>query len=631
MTQTLNAALNYHQCGFSLFPLAYRSKDPKRNLLPEIDHPKRGKVRSWAPFQHCQPSEEQLKEWFSGPALNIALVMGEISGNVIALDFDLEEAYLSWLKVHPAFGAENTATAKTGKGYHVLFRMPPPLPRSWKITYRDTRIGETRGEGGYIAVWPSIHPSGWEYRWISTPWEVPPAQIDSLAEIGIARAVETKRDQPGQSQRPQNQNGHHPLPFRTRNFMNTGALGQSARGVNDELYQAAIQHAAAGYSEDATLAALMPVALKYYVGTGDGNSESQAERTIKSGWKGGQGKQPIEFRQDLGQRPALASNPDGPNDDDEDPPGTLALADKTGLKAAYTERGGMMIYTTYKQVKDDIVAIEKVIPFTGKVTQKLTLFDETTQTVIYTIEGQKDFKPYSAEITAQDFADGNRLYTRLLNYLPGKPPAIDPPLISRIATAIATITPEGAMQEIKALSSTGWAPDGKAFVLPSGAVGQSDYQCKLDPELAKEFQGFGFRQNSEDENKVAVQGLLDLFEVYRVEVVHTVLAHAFLPPLLRWLGDEARYLYHIHADTGSFKTELAKLVMSLYGPVGMNKTPVSVSTGNLQRSWPWPTSFFYTCRNSFYLTRISPFSNSLCFDQYDNEWWNLPNFYLLNP
>jgi hypothetical protein len=227
-----------------------------------------------------------------------------------------------------------------------------------------------------------------------------------------------------------------------------------------------------------------------------------------------------------------------------------------------------MVYTTYKQVKDDIIPIEKIIPFYGQVTQKLTLFDETTQTVIYTIEGKKDGKPYAAEITAQDFADGNRLYSRLLNYLPGKPPAIDPPLISRIATAIAAITPQEEMKEVKAITSTGWTPDGKAFVLPGGAIGQSDYQCKLDAELAKEFATFGFRKNTPEENKRAWAALMQLQNIYRVEVVLTALAHAFLPPLLRWLGDEARYLYHIHADTGSFKTEFAKLLMSLYGPVG---------------------------------------------------------------
>jgi hypothetical protein len=576
--EILTTAIKYLEAGFSLFPLAYQTKDPKRNLLPEIDHPQKGRVRSWLPFQKERPGRDQIMTWFSsGPALNIALVMGEVSGNVIALDFDQRDAYLAWVSKHPKFAPECTATAETGKGFHVLVRMPPPLPRSWKIVYQGHHVGETRGEGGYIAVWPSIHPNGHLYKWLTFPWDGI-ATIDSLAEVGLSRAVEEK---PQRFEKPlrfdeQQPNGKHPLPRRTLIFMASGAIGQSARGVNDELYHAAVQHAAAGYSETETLGALMPVAVKFYIGHGAGNTESQAERTIKSGWRGGQGKEPItlnaegrRYKDDLGQPGGASSGASVPNGMVIPPGVKLALQnDESGLRAAYSLKNGQMIYTTYKQVKDDIIALEKSFPFWGRVTQKLTLFDEATQSVIYTIEGQKDGLPYTAEITSTDFADGNRLYTRLLNYLPGKPPAIDPPLISRLATAIAAITPAEGMKEVKAITSTGWTPDGKAYVLPGGAIGQSDYQCKLDAELAKEFASFGFRQNTPEENKVAWLALRDLFSIYRGEVVHTVLAHAFLPPLIRWLGDEARYLYHIHADTGSFKTELAKLLMALYGPVG---------------------------------------------------------------
>jgi hypothetical protein len=258
----------------------------------------------------------------------------------------------------------------------------------------------------------------------------------------------------------------------------------------------------------------------------------------------------------LGQPGAAPGQPGGPNPQPEE-----------GLTASYAQVGEWIVYTTYKQVKDDIIAVKKYFPFYGQVTQKITLFDEGAQSVVYTIEGRKDGKPYTAEVTAHEFADGNRLYPKLLNYLPGKPPAIDPPLVSRLATAIASIT--DTMAEVKAITSTGWTPDGAAYVLPGGGVGQSDYQCKIHPpEIAREFMAFGLKRNAPEENKTALDALLSLSEVYRIEVIYTLLGHAFLPPLLRWLGDEARYLYHIHADTGSFKTELGKLIMSLYGPTG---------------------------------------------------------------
>jgi hypothetical protein len=66
-----------------------------------------------------------------------------------------------------------------------------------------------------------------------------------------------------------------------------------------------------------------------------------------------------------------------------------------------------------------------------------------------------------------------------------------------------------------------------------------------------------------------------LRQIYRPEAVYVVLAHAFLPPLLRWLGTQARYLLHIHANSGSLKTELAKLMMALYRVI----TPADLENG----------------------------------------------------
>lgn len=589
MTETLTAARNYLAAGFSLFPLAYRTKDPKRNLLPLVDG-----VHTWKPFQVERPTEDQVKSWFGGAICNIALVMGQVSGGVIAIDFDVEEAYLAWVKKYPQLGPDCTATAETGKGYHVLVRMPAPLPRSWKITYTGQHIGETRGEGGYIAVWPSIHPSGRQYIWITPPWEKI-CSVNSLAELGLSRAVEENKPQRFENPlrfNEQQPNGKHSLPPRTLAFMQTGALGQSARGVNDELYHAAVQHAAAGYSPDETLSALMPAAEKFYIGTGDGNTESQARRTILSGWKGGEGKQPITLGQSSGAAarqphgpkqqqgsgspghpegveageigaasnggPALAGDDGGPNEPSQN-----------GLKPKYSLRGDWIIYTYYTTNKGDVEPKEQHIPFYGQITKKLTVYSETGQTVTYTIEGKKDGLPYTAEVEAKDFAKGATLFTKLLDQLPGgAPPDIEHTLIPRLGTAIAAISKRRKIIELKAITSTGWTPDGKAFVMPAGVVGQSNYICKLDDNMSKELASFGFRKNALPENKIALKALQDLMLIYRADVIHTLLGHVFLPPLLRWLGDEARYLYHIYGETGSFKTILATLMMALYGPTG---------------------------------------------------------------
>lgn len=117
------------------------------------------------------------------------------------------------------------------------------------------------------------------------------------------------------------------------------------------------------------------------------------------------------------------------------------------------------------------------------------------------------------------------------------------------------------------MTCTGWAPDGKAFVLPGGAIG-TGYTCQIDKAIEPELRNFQLQERTEPELRTAMVGLLSLLKIYKPAVIYTLIAHAFLPPLLKYVGDDARYMYHIHAETGSLKTELAKLIMALYGPLG---------------------------------------------------------------
>ena len=71
--QTLAAAVSYREAGFSVFPLLTGSKLP---------------ATKWKPYQTVRPTVRQLETWFAGTRNNIALVMGAVSDNAVALDFD---------------------------------------------------------------------------------------------------------------------------------------------------------------------------------------------------------------------------------------------------------------------------------------------------------------------------------------------------------------------------------------------------------------------------------------------------------------------------------------------------------------------------------------------------------------
>ena len=256
-----------------------------------------------------------------------------------------------------------------------------------------------------------------------------------------------------------------------------------------------------------------------------------------------------------------------PDDD-----GPLIELDETDLAAltfrpSYGEAHGQMIYTTYRTSDGQVINNERVIaPFTARITEKLIIYSDEGQRVSYTIAGRKGKRRFVAEVPADEWADANKLVSAMLRYLPGKPPETDPALRRHWGPAISALTNERDMREVQATDCTGWTPDGRAFVMPAGSYGEN-YLCYLSGGLDKEFGGFGVNKGNRPDNQTAVYLLLyGLAKVFKPAVVHTLLAHAFLPPLLRWAGDEARYLFHIHANTGSFKTELAKLIMALYGP-----------------------------------------------------------------
>lgn len=67
----------------------------------------------------------------------------------------------------------STRRATTGKGYHLYFRWDPALPiinaqrtqKGWGIP--GLPGADVRGEGGYVIVPPSMHPSGKPYVWAS--------------------------------------------------------------------------------------------------------------------------------------------------------------------------------------------------------------------------------------------------------------------------------------------------------------------------------------------------------------------------------------------------------------------------------------------------------------------------------
>jgi hypothetical protein len=141
-TNTLDAALAYHQAGLCVIPLNGK-------------HPALG---SWKQYQEQRPTEADIRRWAGeGLLQNLGIVCGAVSGNLIVLDFDGLAAYAAFATLFPALAQSYTVATGSGQGKHVYINVDnlPPTTRAL-----DTPIGhiELRSDGTYVAAPPSLHP-----------------------------------------------------------------------------------------------------------------------------------------------------------------------------------------------------------------------------------------------------------------------------------------------------------------------------------------------------------------------------------------------------------------------------------------------------------------------------------------
>nr|WP_011178342.1 bifunctional DNA primase/polymerase [Saccharolobus solfataricus]AAT00521.1 RepA [Saccharolobus solfataricus] len=162
-SRNLDYALYYVSVGLSVVPLVPKDKVP---------------IIEWKPYQERLPTEEEVRKWFRDPSTNIAIITGAVSGNLVGIDFDDPNVYTDFadkLFYDPILGdkAYSTWITKTGKGYHIYFRIDVDKGVFKQIFRQKIDIEgkhiDMKAEGGYFVAPPSIHPSGSRYEFLAGP------------------------------------------------------------------------------------------------------------------------------------------------------------------------------------------------------------------------------------------------------------------------------------------------------------------------------------------------------------------------------------------------------------------------------------------------------------------------------
>lgn len=191
MSEKLDYAVHYAECGFSVFPVCspdgqqcLEGHGRERNHCTGKNVGKTPLVQ-WKVAQTIAASEEQIHIWWGQwPNANIGLATGKLSG-ICVIDLDGPEALEEAKRRGLPQGGPTVETGRHG-GRHIYCAYREDEPRNFAKAFGI----DYRGEGGYVVLPPSVHWSGARYEWALSPSE---AQLPALPQW-INEIAQTHRD-----------------------------------------------------------------------------------------------------------------------------------------------------------------------------------------------------------------------------------------------------------------------------------------------------------------------------------------------------------------------------------------------------------------------------------------------------
>ena len=120
----LDTARQLVSAGVSVIPIkADGSKAPASKFLPIGEDTM---TPSWKPYQTRIANDQELVHWFAKPNVGIAVVAGEVSGNLEILDFDDPSTLRPWFDLveaaAPGLIARPVIVKTPSQGRHAYYR-----------------------------------------------------------------------------------------------------------------------------------------------------------------------------------------------------------------------------------------------------------------------------------------------------------------------------------------------------------------------------------------------------------------------------------------------------------------------------------------------------------------------------
>ena len=147
------------------------------SILPVKPEEKRPYMTNWLQYMHTKATPKMVDNWFKSlSGAGVGVVTGKIS-NIVVLDVEnyCKTPIDELLKKYPT-----QLIARSGSGgWHLYYQYPAG------VTKVSNRVGifegaDLRGDGGFIVLPPTRHPSGGTYEWVQKgiPGAFPSAFLD---------------------------------------------------------------------------------------------------------------------------------------------------------------------------------------------------------------------------------------------------------------------------------------------------------------------------------------------------------------------------------------------------------------------------------------------------------------------
>jgi hypothetical protein len=160
--------------GYSVLPVAPSTKVPGAYRDGQW-HPMYG----WTRFCSRSPTDLEIRIWSTWPDAGVCVCMGPASGNLVALDIDVEDFEI-WQVVESVAG--ESVVEKRGRAGYTSFWRAPATVVSTKFSIGKKTIVDLLASGKESVIPPSTHPdTGRPYEWLRGSLEhISPERLPEL-------------------------------------------------------------------------------------------------------------------------------------------------------------------------------------------------------------------------------------------------------------------------------------------------------------------------------------------------------------------------------------------------------------------------------------------------------------------